>query len=257
MSPTGWSRRRPEANGSSGSPVGRLNPCASARVCPARPDREAFPGRAPTGSGETSGSCSTTVRRATTAWCGRPCLARAPVPAGDIHPMPTEGLTPQDAALSYEQELKTVYGVATLSPARPLFDVTFLGLGPRRAYRLAVPGTAILKRALALGGAVIGAKAEPRITLTYPLRKQPRYRLSRDWRGQVSGAGAICSSGDPVCPPRTSICTGHLHIFADRAAAPREGAMTTRSRSRAPKLAAGGDAGARLAVTGHTPWQST
>ncbi|MGB6352299.1 MAG: 6-phosphogluconolactonase, partial [Pseudolabrys sp.] len=36
-------------------------------------------------------------------------LSRAPIPATNIHPIPTEGLTPEVAASAYEGELKTFY----------------------------------------------------------------------------------------------------------------------------------------------------
>ena len=39
-------------------------------------------------------------------------LARAPIPAVNIHPIPTEGLSPEMAASAYERELKTFYGAA-------------------------------------------------------------------------------------------------------------------------------------------------
>lgn len=56
-------------------------------------------------------------------------LSRVPVPALNIHPIPTEGLSPEMAASAYERELKTFYGTEGLDPARPLFDVNLLGLG--------------------------------------------------------------------------------------------------------------------------------
>jgi 6-phosphogluconolactonase len=54
-------------------------------------------------------------------------LACAPVPP-DIHPIPTEGLTPGEAALSYERA-EALLRHGDPSPDRPLFDITFLGLG--------------------------------------------------------------------------------------------------------------------------------
>src|SRR5258708_33101486 len=56
-------------------------------------------------------------------------LAKAPGPPGNIHPVPADG-TPEDAARRYERTLQEAYGAATFDPARPLFDVTLLGLGP-------------------------------------------------------------------------------------------------------------------------------
>src|ERR1700691_3970885 len=56
-------------------------------------------------------------------------FAKAPVPPDNIHPVPADG-TPDEAALRYERTLQAVYGATVLDPARPLFDITLLGLGP-------------------------------------------------------------------------------------------------------------------------------
>ncbi|HEX5998342.1 MAG TPA: 6-phosphogluconolactonase [Hyphomicrobiaceae bacterium] len=149
-------------------------------------------------------------------------LAHAPVPAGNIHPIPTEGVTPQEAALSYERELKTVYGAATLSPDRPLFDVTFLGLGTEGHIASLFPGTAILSERSSWVGAVIGAKPEPRITLTYPALES-----SRSVAFLVAGAAKRpvverLLEGDPDLPATHLHPRGTLHIFVDHAAAPRK-----------------------------------
>jgi 6-phosphogluconolactonase len=151
-------------------------------------------------------------------------LARAPVPTGTIHPVPTEGLTPQEAAASYEREIKHFYGASTLKPDRPLFDVTFLGLGPEGHVASLFPGTAILSERSRWVGAVIGAKAEPRITLTYPAIES-----SRTVAFLVSGSAKRpvlkqLLDGDPALPAtHVRPAQGTLHIFADRAAAPPEG----------------------------------
>src|SRR5215469_2572255 len=54
-------------------------------------------------------------------------FAKAPVPPENIHPVPVDG-TPEDAAQRYERTLQEAYGATTLDPARPLFDLTLLGL---------------------------------------------------------------------------------------------------------------------------------
>jgi 6-phosphogluconolactonase len=150
-------------------------------------------------------------------------LAHAPVPAGNIHPVPTEGLTPDAAALSYERQLKDFYGASTLRPDHPLFDVTLLGLGPEGHIASLFPGTAILKERTRWVGAVIGAKPEPRITLTYPALES-----SREVAFLVTGSAkravvAKLLEGDPELPAaRLHPVHGTLHLFVDRAAAPRE-----------------------------------
>ena len=56
-------------------------------------------------------------------------LAKAPVPSENIHSVPSDG-TLEDAARRYERTLQEAYGATVLDPARPLFDLTLLGLGP-------------------------------------------------------------------------------------------------------------------------------
>jgi 6-phosphogluconolactonase len=150
-------------------------------------------------------------------------LARAPVPPANVHPVPTEGLTPDDAALSYERELKGFYGAPTLRPDRPLFDVTFLGLGPEGHVASLFPGTPILQERSRWVGAVIGAKPEPRITLTYPALES-----SREIAYLVTGAAKRVVveqllDGAPELPAaQLHPVHGTLRLFVDRAAAPGE-----------------------------------
>lgn len=150
-------------------------------------------------------------------------LARAPVPPANVHPVPTERLTPHEAALSYEQELKSFYGASDLRADRPLFDVTFLGLGPEGHIASLFPGTPILNERTRWVGAVIGAKPEPRITLTYPALES-----SREIAFLVTGAAKRTVlekllEGDPALPAaHLHPVHGTLRLFLDRAAAPRE-----------------------------------
>src|SRR5271168_1843517 len=48
-------------------------------------------------------------------------LDAAPIPPANIHPVPTVGIDPDQAAAEYEAELQRAYGGATLLPDRPLF----------------------------------------------------------------------------------------------------------------------------------------
>jgi 6-phosphogluconolactonase len=51
-------------------------------------------------------------------------------PAGNIHPIPTDTANPDEAARRYERVLQSFYGADRLDPARPLFDVVLMGVGP-------------------------------------------------------------------------------------------------------------------------------
>jgi 6-phosphogluconolactonase len=50
--------------------------------------------------------------------------------AGNIHPIPTDCVNPDEAARRYELILQSFYGADRLDPARPLFDVVLMGVGP-------------------------------------------------------------------------------------------------------------------------------
>jgi len=147
-------------------------------------------------------------------------LSRVPVPAENIHAVPTEGISPKDAAAAYESTLKSFYGGPTLVPDRPLFGVTLLGLGEDGHTASLFPGQPALQEMQRWAVAVIGAKSEPRITLTYPALDS-----SRDLAFVVTGAEkrqavARAQAEDPAIPAGAIRPIGRLHWFTDRAAAP-------------------------------------
>src|SRR6266481_2328421 len=88
-------------------------------------------------------------------------LARVPAPLQNIHGIETAG-TPPDAARAYERVLKSYYGAEALDPARALFDVEILGLGPDGHTASLFPGTSVLGERDRWVAEVIGARAEPR-----------------------------------------------------------------------------------------------
>jgi 6-phosphogluconolactonase len=145
-------------------------------------------------------------------------LSRAPIPAGNIHPIPTEGLSPDAAASAYERELKSVYGAERFDPARPLFDVTLLGLGPEGHTASLFPGTAVLAERDRWVAAVVGAKAEARITLTYPSLDSSRNVAFLVAGKEKREVFARLQRGDKNLPAGRLCPIGALWLFADAAA---------------------------------------
>jgi 6-phosphogluconolactonase len=147
-------------------------------------------------------------------------LSRAPVPDSNIHAIPTEGLSPDQAASAYEETLKRFYGADELASDRPLFGVTLLGIGEDGHTASLFPGQPALQEMRRWAVAVIGAKSEPRITLTYPALDSSRdlafVATGREKRGVVARAQA----GDREFPAARVRPIGRLHWFTDRAAAP-------------------------------------
>jgi len=148
-------------------------------------------------------------------------LSRVPVPEENIHRIPTEGRVPEAAAAAYQEVLERYYEAPVLAPERPLFDVTLLGIGEDGHTASLFPGTAALEERSRWVLAVIGAKPEPRITLTYPALAS-----SRDVAFLVAGAGKReivqrMWSGDASLPAANVRPVGRLHWLIDRDAAPR------------------------------------
>jgi 6-phosphogluconolactonase len=147
-------------------------------------------------------------------------LSRAPIPDDHIHPIPTEGLLPEQSAAAYEATLKRFYGAYMLAPDRPLFDVTLLGIGDNGHTASLFPGQSALQEARRWAVPVLGASPEPRITLTYP-----PLNSSRNVAFLATGVGkravvARARAGDPAIPAALVRPIGRLYWFMDRAAAP-------------------------------------
>jgi 6-phosphogluconolactonase len=147
-------------------------------------------------------------------------LGRAPVPPQNIHPVPTEGLSPNEAAASYENELKSFYGAVQLDPAQPLFDAAFLGLGGDGHTASLFPGSAALEERERWAVAVEGAKPEPRITLTYPPLESSAHAafLVAGQEKRAVLARVLTGGGD--FPAARLNVSGALSLFCDTAAAP-------------------------------------
>src|SRR4030081_1730933 len=111
-------------------------------------------------------------------------------PAANIHPIPTATADPADpdrGAALYEQELKSFYGADILDPARPLFDLVLMGVGPDGHTASLFPGYPALDETSRWVVGVPKANVEPfvpRVTLTLPTLASCREMLF-----EVAGAG--------------------------------------------------------------------
>ena len=144
-------------------------------------------------------------------------IAHVPLPDAQVHPWQTDG-DPDHAALHYADTLKRFYGADTLDPAKPLFDVNFLGLGEDGHTASLFPGVAALQERTAWTAAVIGAKPEPRLTLTYPVLESSRVVA---FLAAGDGKRAILDralAGDPALPAARVHPAGELRWFTDKAA---------------------------------------
>jgi 6-phosphogluconolactonase len=150
-------------------------------------------------------------------------LSRVPIPRDNIHPIPTQGLSPRAAAAAYEATLKQFYGCDTLAGARPLFDVTLLGIGEDGHTASLFPEQQSLHERTRWVLDVRSPKGDPRITLTYtPLQS------SRDVVFLATGSSkqrviARARAGDQALPAARIRPVGRLHWVLDQAATPEGG----------------------------------
>ena len=145
-------------------------------------------------------------------------LSKAPVPPGNIHPMPADG-TPDDAALRYERKLQAAYGATTLDPSRPLFDITLLGLGADGHTASLLPREPVLEERKRWAAAVSHGRPEVRITLTYPVIDSSRHVAFLVAGKEKAAMVETIRAGGSRVPAARVKPLGELIWFVDRAAA--------------------------------------
>jgi 6-phosphogluconolactonase len=147
-------------------------------------------------------------------------LSLVPIPEGNIHPVPTEGMSPEQAAVAYEATLRRFYGADVLAPDRPLFDVTLLGIGEDGHTASLFPGRPALQEMRRWVVAVSGETSEARITLTYPALDSSRDLAFVATGQRKRDVVARAKAGDRTIPAAIVRPVGRLHWFTDSAAAP-------------------------------------
>jgi 6-phosphogluconolactonase len=149
-------------------------------------------------------------------------LSRVAIPGSNIHAIPTAAMSPQQAAVAYERTLKRFYGADALTAARPLFDVSLLGVGEDGHIASLFPGHSALEDEQHWALAIVGAQTEARITLTYPVLDSGRDVAFLVTGGNKRSVVARAQAGDRTIPAARVQPVGRLHWFTDRAAAPEE-----------------------------------
>jgi 6-phosphogluconolactonase len=97
-------------------------------------------------------------------------LKNVPIPAANVHAVPTNLGTPQQAAEAYDQELRKFFGSAA-----PAFDVTLLGLGPEGHTASLFPNSPALEEKTRWVVPVHVEAAPPnRLTFTLPVLNSSR-----------------------------------------------------------------------------------
>jgi 6-phosphogluconolactonase len=143
-------------------------------------------------------------------------------PLINIHPMATNAENPDEAAHRYEAELKSFYGAGSLDPARPLFDVVLMGVGPDGHTASLFPGYTALTETKRWVVGVPEAHVEPfvpRVSLTLPVLGSCHEMLF-----EVSGADkrpilTRVLAGEYL-PAGRAVSVGETTWLVDRAALP-------------------------------------
>lgn len=144
-------------------------------------------------------------------------------PAENIHAIATDGGSLDDAARFYEAALKTFYGAESLDPARPLFDLALMGVGPDGHTASLFPGYPAVDETTRW---VVGipeanvAPFVPRVSLTLPA-----LNACREMMFMLAGADkrAVLTrvlGGEDLPANRARAAAGETVWLCDQAALP-------------------------------------
>lgn len=134
-------------------------------------------------------------------------------PAANIHPIPTDAASPDEAAERYARELQSFYGAEALEAAHPLFDLVLMGVGPDGHTASLFPNYPAIEETSRWVVGVPKANVEPfvpRVSLTLPTLsccremlfevagKEKRAILTRVFAGENLPANRAQSIGETV-----------------------------------------------------------
>jgi 6-phosphogluconolactonase len=149
-------------------------------------------------------------------------LDKVNAPRGNVHAIPADASDPEGAANLYQDTLRKCYGAERLDPARPLFDLVLMGVGPDGHTASLFPGSRALeeKERWVVGVAKAGMEPlVPRVTLTFPALASTREMLFIvDGPGKRGILRRVFSGED--LPAARAHSDGALVWLLDRAAAP-------------------------------------
>jgi 6-phosphogluconolactonase len=147
-------------------------------------------------------------------------LARVPLPAAQVHPMPVEDDDLAAAAKSYSRSL------ARLAGSPPLLDLVQLGLGADGHTASLVPGDPVLEVSRADVAVTAEYRGRRRMTLTFPIINRARRILWLVTGEDKADAVARLVEGD-LSLPAGRISREPALLLADRAAAAQLAAPAT------------------------------
>ena len=146
-------------------------------------------------------------------------IAHVPIPANNVHAMPTDAPQPEKAADAYEAELRRFFGAGP-----PAFDLQLLGLGVEGHTASLFPASRALEEKERWVAAVVApAKPPQRLTLTLPVLNQARNTfflvVGEDKRKIMAALRGKTSAGPSPYPAARIQPSGPVVWFLDKAAA--------------------------------------
>jgi 6-phosphogluconolactonase len=141
-------------------------------------------------------------------------------PKDHIHPILTDVATPDQSAERYERELKSFYGADDLDPARPLFDLVLMGIGPDGHTASLFPKYPAVNETKRWVVGVPQAHVDPfvpRVSLTLPTLASCREMLF-ELAGHEKRAILARLSTDESLPANRARSLGETVLLVDQAA---------------------------------------